>query len=189
MASPAPKRLSSWTFPAERSLMWFQICVLGWRVAWSHTAGGFYFSSDYPVKMSCLHPPRPHQSSLTTRPAFVNVLLLCNFTSKLKIDRRLGQTVFGLRKQQNSYKMCLWLHRTFEGKDMFPWEMTTSETLQPFPEQLQGLGFEHRVLQRFHLAVPTKQEVWITKNKFVWRSSWILSAHQAWLCDFTSKDA
>lgn len=61
--------------------------------------------------MSCLHPPRPHQSSLTTRTAFVNVLLLCNFTSKLKIDRRLGQTVFGVRKQQNSYKMCLWLHQ------------------------------------------------------------------------------
>lgn len=96
--------------------------------------------------MSCLHPPRHHQSSLTTRPAFVNVLLLCNFTSKLKIDRRLGQTLFGVRK--NSYKMCLWLNRIFEGREMFPCKMTTSETLQLFSATVGFViflsCFEHR---------------------------------------------
>lgn len=83
--------------------------------------------------MPNLRPPTPHQSSLTTRPAFVNVLLLCNFTSKLKIERRLEQTLFRVRKQQNSYKMCLWLHWTYTGRERFPQETTTSETSQPLP--------------------------------------------------------
>lgn len=67
--------------------------------------------------MSCPHPPRPHQSSLTTPPAFVNVLLLCNFTSKLKIARRLGQTLFGVRKQQSSYQKVFDDAGLFEGRE------------------------------------------------------------------------
>lgn len=87
---------------------------------------GFYFSSDQPVQMSCLHPRRPHQSSLTTRPAFVNVVLLCNFASSLKIDRRFEQTLFGVRKQQNCSKMCLWFRQTFPRETSTKWDITTA---------------------------------------------------------------
>lgn len=76
--------------------------------------------------MSCLHPPRPNQSSLATRPAFVTVLLLCNFASSLKIDRRLEQTLFGVGKQQNSYKKCLWSRRKFTRETTTKWDITTA---------------------------------------------------------------
>lgn len=87
--------------------------------------------------MSCLHPPRPHQSSLTTRPAFVTVLLLCNFASSLKIDRRLEQTLFGVRKQQNSYKMCL----ISAGNSLR--KRQQSETSRPLPADPPLLRFSH----------------------------------------------
>lgn len=97
--------------------------------------------------MSCLHPSRPRRSSLTSHPAFVSVLLLCNFTSKLKIERSLGQTLFGVRKRLNSYKTCVRLRRTFEGREMFPWKMTTSGTSLP-PTAVEVVifrsCFEHR---------------------------------------------
>lgn len=86
--------------------------------------------------MSCLHPPRPPQSSLTTRPAFVTVLLLCNFARDLKIDWRLEQTLFGVRKQQNSYKMSDSTGNSLRKRQQ-------SETSQPLPADPALLRFSH----------------------------------------------
>lgn len=84
-----------------------------------NTVGASIFHQTNGFRCPAPTPPRPHQSSLTTPPAFVNVLLLCNFTSKLKIARRLGQTLFGVRKQQSSYQKCLMMPDYLRGGKSF----------------------------------------------------------------------
>lgn len=78
---------------------------------------------------------------------------------------------------------------------MFPWEMTTSETLQRSLRPA-AVGFviflscfEHRESCKGPFRGPANAGSVNYTNKFAWRSSWILSAHRAWLCDFKSKDA
>lgn len=148
--------------------------------------------------MSCLHPPRPHQSSLTTRPAFVTVLLLCNFASNLKIDRRSEQTLFGVR---NSYKMCLWFRRKFTRETTPKWDITTAPcwpsavAVYTFPSccvwyEPPKRGFWTQLVPQRPIPRPHKNRKHeFHKNKFVSCSGWVLSAHRTRLFDFTSKDA
>lgn len=125
-SSPSPKRVSFWTFPAEFSLLQLRFTRLVLEDGVVPRIWGFYVSprlfvpsvssSQNPLKPSppltikdVPSPPPPTPPVLSWPPASVKVGLLCNFTSMLKIDRRLEQTMFRDGKQQNSYRMSSWL--------------------------------------------------------------------------------
>lgn len=94
--------------------------MLGWRATWSHTAGASIFHQTNQFR--CPAPTLPDPTNPLSRPARP-LLLLCNFASDLKIDRRLEQTLFGGRKQQNSYKMCLRSRRKFALETTTKWDV------------------------------------------------------------------
>ena len=78
--------------------------------------------------MPRLHPPADPTNPLSWPPAFVDVELLCNFTSKLKIDRRLGQTMFRVRKQHKSRSFWPWAEKSpyLNLRNKFPRETCTN---------------------------------------------------------------